>query len=294
MSNILITGGTGSFGKEFTKLLLKKEAFDKIIIYSRDEHKQEQMASELNGHESLRFFIGDVRDKDRLRLALQECTHVVHAAALKVVPTGEYNPIEFIKTNIDGARNLVEIMCEQGRTFGRVIALSTDKAVAPINLYGATKLCMEKLVIAANNLVGRKDIKFNVVRYGNVANSNGSVIPKFKECWLTSDRFPVTDTRMTRFWITLDEAVEFVFNRLNTVDTGNVYIPDMPSFNILDLVGAFQNGNVYDCDFTVIGVRPGEKIHEQIDINRFSNTNDTWLDREALRKKLIELGVVDG
>ena len=288
--SILVTGGTGSFGKAFTKLLLEKSDYDRIVIYSRDEHKQERMAEEFKS-DRLRFFIGDIRDKERLRLALQDCIHIVHAAALKVVPAGEYDPIEFIKTNIIGAQNLVEVMLDSYRQYGRVIALSTDKAVNPVNLYGATKLCMEKLFIASNNLAGARDIKFSICRYGNVANSTGSVIQKFKEQCKNKEPLTITDAKMTRFWITLEEAAEFVYNIIShKIEKGKVYIPNMPSFNIMDLASAFQSGDLH---YKTIGVRPGEKIHEQIDENRFSNGNERFLSWQELRKKLEDLNVIN-
>lgn len=291
MANILITGGTGSFGKAFVKKCLSESFYDKIIVYSRDEHKQERMADELKS-DRLRFFLGDVRDRDRLKLAVQDCMYVVHAAALKVVPAGEYNPMEFVKTNILGAQNIVDTLVSERNRFARVIALSTDKAVNPINLYGYTKGCMEKILLASNNLVAETaDIRFSIVRYGNVANSAGSVIPKFKQRWLRNESVPITDTRMTRFWIELDEAANFVYSKLNpSMPAGKVFIPEMPSFNILDLVRAFNNGSAGG--YSTIGIRPGEKLHEQIDETKHSNTNERFLTWQELREKLISLNVL--
>lgn len=290
MSSILITGGTGSFGKAFVKHLLDTTEIDRIIIYSRDEHKQEKMAAELNS-DRLRFFIGDVRDKNRLKLALYDCTYVVHAAALKIVPAGEYNPQEFIRTNIMGSLNLVEAILDQNDYYtpSKIIALSTDKAVNPVNLYGATKLCMEKLFLSANNLAGNRHTTFSVCRYGNVANSNGSVIPKFKNVKEQGGLYPITDMKMTRFWIELEDAAKFVWDRLQSMEGGEIFIPNMPSFNILDLVRAFENGYT---PISVIGIRQGEKLHEQIDDNRFSNTNERFLSWQEIRERLLALGVV--
>lgn len=289
MSNILITGGTGSFGHAFVECCLcnKDCRYDKIIIYSRDEHKQEQMARRFDNDDRLRFFIGDVRDKDRLKLAARECSYMVHAAALKIVPAGEYNPMEFIKTNIIGAQNVVDVVLSL--PYMQVIALSTDKAVNPINLYGATKLCMEKLFLASNALLGDNNFsRFSIVRYGNVANSNGSVIPLFKRAKELLRPLPITDVRMTRFWIELDEAAEFVYNKLQNMEKGKVYIPEMPSFNIMDLADAFT-----PTSYTVVGIRPGEKLHEQIDTDLFSNSeSQRFLTCEELRHKLLNLGVI--
>lgn len=295
MSNILITGGTGSFGQEFTKHLLEKDGeFDKIIIYSRDEHKQEKMARRFSSYpntERLRFFIGDIRDKDRLKLAAKDCLYIVHAAALKIVPAGEYNPMEFVKTNVLGAQNVIDVALSNPYT--KVLALSTDKAVNPVNLYGATKLCMEKLFLASNNLVGRNPwTGFSIVRYGNVANSNGSVIPVFKKAYEAGEPLPITDARMTRFWIELDEAASFVYYKLINMVNGSIFIPNMPSFNILDLAAAFDEHG--ERRIKIVGIRPGEKLHEQIDQDLFSNTNARFLPWQELRQRLIALGILDG
>lgn len=291
MSSILITGGTGSFGQAFVKRLLESSSFDRIVIYSRDEHKQEMMQRRFD-NDRLRFFLGDIRDKDRLRLAVADCIYIVHAAALKVVPAGEYNPMEFIKTNILGAQNLVDVLVgDRSRNYGKVIALSTDKAVNPVNLYGATKLCMEKLLIASNNLVGERNTKFSIVRYGNVANSNGSVIRVFKRAMDLGEPLPITNWEMSRFWIELEDAVDFVLEKLKEMQGGEVFIPEMPSFMVRDLARAFNQG---DKEFRhkIIGIRPGEKLHEQIDENRFSDQNDYWLSWADLNDKLDKMGML--
>lgn len=254
--NVLITGGTGSFGQAFLEAV--KDSAERIVVYSRDEHKQYDMQQKFSGP-NIRYFIGDVRDKDRLKMALCEIDTVIHAAALKHVPTAEYNPFEVIKTNILGAQNLIEACMEQDfdTPFKRkVIALSTDKAAAPVNLYGATKLCADKLFIAANNMVGKKDLTFNVVRYGNVFGSRGSVVPMF----MGKDSIPVTDIDMTRFSITLDQAVKFVLRVLEADDGGLMYVPKMPSYRLEDLVKAVAPKS----KIKKIGLRPGEKIHEEL------------------------------
>lgn len=290
MNNILITGGTGSLGQALAREIIEKyDTIDKVIIYSRDEHKQYKMAEELaplDKKDKLRFFIGDVRDKDRLDLAIRECYYIVHAAALKIVPSSEYNPFEYIKTNILGTQNLIDCVIEA--PFERkVLAISTDKAVAPINLYGATKLVMEKSILAANNIMGDRGPRFSVCRYGNVANSNGSVIPVFKEQKLKGEALTITDDRMTRFWIELDEAVQFVLHSLMNMQGKEIFIPKMPSFNVLDLAEAFS-----PIDIIRTGIRNGEKLHEQIDDKTFSNENDTWLDKRELEFKLKKFGAI--
>ena len=286
MYNILITGGTGSFGRAFVKYALKagKYMHGRIVIYSRDEHKQEQMAREfasIDTHGILRFFIGDVRDKERLLLALSGCDTILHAAALKIIPIAEYNPMEVIKTNIIGSQNVIDAAMHYH--IEKVIALSTDKAVNPINLYGATKLCAEKLFIASNQLARTK---FSIARYGNVANSNGSVIRVFKEQLDKNEPLTITHEDMTRFWITLDDAVQFVYECLIIMEGGEIFIPKMPSFKIKDLAYAMSPNVSY------IGIRPGEKLHEQIDEHRYSNTNDKWLNAVELRQNLIDMGIL--
>ena len=264
---ILITGGTGSFGKKFTELLLKRYKPKKIIIYSRDEFKQFEMSKIFND-KCMRYFIGDVRDKERLKRAFEDVDYVVHAAALKQVPAAEYNPMEAIKTNVLGANNIIDAALDSG--VERVIALSTDKAVNPINLYGATKLAADKLFIAANKMKGKRDIKFSVVRYGNVMASRGSVIPFFMK--LTKEgakELPITHLEMTRFWITLEEAAEFVMNSFKTMKGGEIFVPKIPSMRIVDLAKAINP----DAKFKIIGIRPGEKLHETlISIDESYNT----------------------
>jgi UDP-N-acetylglucosamine 4,6-dehydratase/5-epimerase len=253
-SSILITGGTGSFGKEFVKLLLNKYRPKRVVVYSRDELKQYEMNLEIS-KPNLRYFIGDVRDEDRLRRALNGVDIVVHAAALKQVPAAEYNPIECIKTNVMGAENIINASIDAN--IHKVIALSTDKAVNPMNLYGATKLCSDKLFVAANNLSGSKGPAFSVVRYGNVVGSRGSVIPFFKKLRETG-KLPITDRRMTRFWLTLQQGAQFVEKCLPMMRGGEVFIPKIPSMKITDLATAIGP----KCEQEIIGIRPGEKLHE--------------------------------
>ncbi len=255
---ILITGGTGSFGKAFTSEILKSYKPRKLIIYSRDEYKQFIMQKEFAQYESaLRFFIGDVRDKDRLYRALDGVDIVIHAAALKHVPIAEYNPLEAIKTNIYGAENVIDASIDLG--VEKVVALSSDKAVNPVNLYGATKLVSDKLFVAANSYVGKKKTKFCVVRYGNVAASRGSVIPFFKNLIdLGKKQLPITDFEMTRFWISLDEGVQLVFKAIKEANGGEIYVSKIPSFKIVDLAKAMCE----NCTLKEIGIREGEKLHE--------------------------------
>lgn len=252
--NILVTGGTGSFGKKFIGIVLKDYYPSKIIVFSRDELKQYEMAQQFDDPR-LRFFIGDVRDKDRLCRAFDGVEIVVHAAAMKQVPAAEYNPFEAVKTNILGAQNIIEAAIDRG--VRKVIALSTDKAANPINLYGATKLCSDKLFIAGNSYVGKRDTHFSVVRYGNVVGSRGSVIPFFKKM-RQKGVIPITDPRMTRFWITLDQGVRFVIGCLSRMHGGEVFVPKIPSMKITDLAEAIAPG----CKHEYIGIRPGEKLHE--------------------------------
>lgn len=253
---VLITGGTGSFGKKFTKTLLDRYKPKKLIIFSRDELKQYDMAYEFKDP-CMRFFIGDVRDVSRLKDALRGVDYVVHAAALKQVPAAEYNPLECIKTNIHGAENVINAAIYNN--VKKVVALSTDKAANPINLYGATKLASDKLFIAANNMVGSLSTRFSVVRYGNVVGSRGSVIPFYKNLIAKKEKtLPVTDIRMTRFCITLDHGVNFVLQNFSRMHGGEIFVPKIPSIKIIDLVKSFGS----DINHKVIGIRPGEKIHE--------------------------------
>ncbi len=254
--NILITGGTGSFGKQFVRTILKKYKPNKIIIYSRDELKQFEMAQKFNAS-CMRYFIGDVRDLPRLQKAMSGVDFVVHAAALKHVPIAEYNPMECIKTNVMGAQNIIDAVIDNKVPY--TIALSTDKAASPANLYGASKLVSDKLFVAANNLRGNHDIKFSVVRYGNVLGSRGSVIPYFQkliEEGATS--LPITEPNMTRFWITLQEGVEFVLKNFQRMQGGEIFIPKIPSMKMTELAKAIAP----DLPQKVIGIRPGEKLHE--------------------------------
>ncbi len=254
--NILITGGTGSFGKKYTQLLLKEYRPNKIIIYSRDELKQYEMAQEFNDP-CMRYFIGDVRDRERLIKAMNGVDIVIHAAALKHVPIAEYNPMECIKTNINGAQNVIDAALIN--EVEKVIALSTDKAANPINLYGATKLASDKLFVAANNITGGKQTQFAVVRYGNVIGSRGSVVPFFQKLLASgAQEIPVTDDKMTRFWITLEQGVRFVFKNFERMQGGEIFVPKIPSTHITDLARALAP----DLPVKIIGIRPGEKLHE--------------------------------
>lgn len=252
---VLITGGTGSFGRKFAEIILKKYKVEKLIIFSRDELKQAEMRSSFGPDARLRFFIGDIRDRDRLYRAFDQVDIVVHAAALKRVPECEYNPFEAIKTNILGAENIINAAIDRG--VKRIIALSTDKAANPVNLYGATKLCSDKLFIAGNSYVGKKDTRFSVVRYGNVMASRGSVIPFFQQK-KREGIIPITDPRMTRFWITLEQGVGMVLTALQKTEGGEIFVPKLPSMKITDLAKAIAP----DCKHEMIGIRPGEKLHE--------------------------------
>lgn len=253
--SILVTGGTGSFGKKFAEIMIKKYHPKRVVIFSRDELKQHEMRLSGYNHESLRYFIGDVRDVERLKRAMYEIDIVVHAAALKQVPACEYNPIEAVMTNVLGARNVIDAALDIG--VKKVMALSTDKAVNPVNLYGATKLVAEKLFIQANAYSGDREIRFSCVRYGNVLGSRGSVIPTFLE-QKKNGQITVTDPKMTRFWITLEQGVSFVIKCLEQMIGGEVFIPKIPSANIMDLVKVIAKGS----KIQTIGIRPGEKKHE--------------------------------
>ncbi|HEY9619559.1 MAG TPA: UDP-N-acetylglucosamine 4,6-dehydratase (inverting) [Crinalium sp.] len=280
-SSILITGGTGSFGKKCVKTLLERFTPKKIIVYSRDELKQYEMAQEFNSP-VMRYFIGDVRDRDRLNLAMRDVDYVIHAAALKQVPTAEYNPMECIKTNINGASNIIDVaMANEVR---KVIALSTDKAASPINLYGATKLVSDKLFVAANNIAGSLRTRFSVVRYGNVVGSRGSVVPFFEK--LVKDgasEIPITDPRMTRFWITLQQGIDFVLKSFERMQGGEIFVPKIPSMHIIDLAKALAP----DVPIKVVGIRPGEKLHEVMcpadDYHLTIEFNDHYVIRPAIQ-----------
>lgn len=256
-STILITGGTGSFGHTFVPMTLAKFNPKKLIIFSRDEMKQWEMAKLFADDPRVRFFIGDVRDKDRLYRALDGVDYVVHAAATKIVPTAEYNPFECIKTNIDGAMNLIDACIDKG--VKRVVALSTDKASSPINLYGATKLASDKLFVAGNSYAGSHDTRFSVVRYGNVMGSRGSVIPFFLSL-KDSGKLPITDERMTRFMISLEAGVELVWHAFNDMIGGEIYVKKIPSMKVVDLARVIAPA----ASFEIVGIRPGEKLHEQM------------------------------
>lgn len=324
---ILITGGTGSFGKKFAKRALENYNPKKIIIYSRDEYKQYLMQRDfIEYQDKMRYLIGDVRDKERFARACDNVDIIVHAAALKQVPAAEYNPLEAIKTNIDGARNIVDVAIDKG--VEKVVALSTDKAVNPVNLYGATKMVSDKLFIAANAYAGAKNTSFSVVRYGNVSGSRGSVIPFFKTLIDEgADSLPITDVRMTRFWITLDEAVDLVIKAIDNASGGELYIHKCPSFEVTDLAEAMLPG----CKIDDVGIRPGEKLHEVMitkedsrsayeyddyyiiypELNWFSNwtikeggkkvdegfyyasdNNSQWLSVEEIREALKDIDIV--
>ncbi|MBN1385102.1 MAG: UDP-N-acetylglucosamine 4,6-dehydratase (inverting) [Elusimicrobia bacterium] len=256
---ILVTGGTGSFGNKFTEIIFKRYKPKKIIIFSRDEYKQHEMSKVFPCNKyPIRFFLGDIRDRYRLCRAFEGVDYVVHAAALKQVPALEYNPTEAVRTNVDGADNIVDASIDAG--VKKVVALSTDKAVNPINLYGATKLVAEKIFIAAN-AYGGEAVKFSVVRYGNVVGSRGSVIPLFLDFKKQNIKeFPITDERMTRFWITLEQGVDLVIKALESSEGGEIYVPKIPSMRMTDLAKAIEP----DCKFKMIGIRPGEKIHETL------------------------------
>lgn len=312
---VLVTGGTGSFGKKFIKKALTL-GVKKIIVFSRDELKQYEMKQEFTDNR-IRFFIGDVRDKDRLYRAFDGVDIVIHAAAMKHVDACEYNPFEAVKTNINGAQNIIEAAIDRG--VEKVIALSTDKACSPVNLYGATKLASDKLFVAANAYVGEKKTRFSVVRYGNVVGSRGSVVPFFKKIKDTGI-VPITDERMTRFWITLEHGVQFVLDNLERMQGGEIFVPKIPSMNIMDLAKAIAP----ECEIEIVGIRPGEKLHEAMimeddarhtlefdsyyailpelswwsvedkggkklaeDFSYISNTNTHWLTVEELRE-LVE------
>lgn len=280
--SVLITGGTGSFGRNFAESILKKYSPKKVIIYSRDEYKQAVMAQELIDPR-LRFFIGDVRDLPRLQMAMREVAVVIHAAAMKHVPVAEYNPMECVKTNVIGAENVVQAAIDN--RVARVVALSTDKACNPINLYGATKLASDKIFVASNNLSGNVGTRFSVVRYGNVVGSRGSVIPYFRNLIAQgADQLPITDERMTRFWITLEQGVSFVLTSLEMMQGGELYVPKIKSMSIVDLARVMAP----KLPHKVVGIRPGEKLHEvMITEDDARNTRDLG-DRYVVEPTVVE------
>jgi len=290
---ILITGGTGSFGKAFARRVLAEFKLHKLIIYSRDELKQYELDQEIGHHACVRFFIGDVRDVDRLELALRETDVVIHAAALKHVPTAEYNPLECIHTNVNGAENVVKACIRKG--VRHVVALSTDKAANPINLYGASKLASDKIFIAGNQLSGRNGPRFSAVRYGNVIGSRGSVVPLFRKLVAEgATSLPITDARMSRFWITLEQGVSFVLSSLALMQGGEIFVPRIPSMKVVELANAVAP----DLPTREIGIRPGEKLHELMITEDDSRSTVALADRyvicpffyPALRQRYLEQG----
>ncbi|NDO91176.1 UDP-N-acetylglucosamine 4,6-dehydratase (inverting) [Cellulosimicrobium cellulans] len=257
-ASILVTGGTGSFGKAFLREVLDNHDPRRIVVFSRDELKQFEVRAQFGDDPRLRWFIGDVRDRRRLERAMHGVDYVVHAAALKQVDTAEYNPFEYIATNVTGSQNVVEAAIDAG--VKKVVALSTDKASSPINLYGATKLCADRLFVSANNYAAAYETRFCVVRYGNVMGSRGSVVPKFKALAAEGKSLPITDKRMTRFWITLPQAVQFVLDSFEMMEGGELYVPRIPSMKVVDLAEAIAPGAAQH----EVGIRPGEKLHEEM------------------------------
>lgn len=322
-SSLLVTGATGSFGRAFVHTCLTRTNVGRVIIFSRDELKQLTMRQELKDDDRVRYFLGDIRDRDRLRMALRNVDYVVHAAALKQVDTAEYNPMEFVQTNILGSENVIQASLEAG--VKKVIALSTDKASSPINLYGATKLAADKLFISSNHYAQAGETRFSVVRYGNVIGSRGSVVPFFRSVVARGGEIPITDPRMTRFVITLEDAVQFVLSSLEDMTGGELYVPRIPSVRVVDVAEAIAPG----VPLVDVGIRPGEKLHEEMisreDARRTlarkdsyvvqptmamwggreeisgepvpeefvysSDTNDEWLSVEEIRNLLTRLGL---
>ena len=285
--SILITGGTGSFGKHYTRTLLERYKPRRLVIYSRDELKQFEMEQTYN-HDCMRYFIGDVRDRDRLVQAMRGVDYVIHAAALKQVPAAEYNPMECIKTNIHGAENVIHAAL--ANNVEKVIALSTDKAANPINLYGATKLASDKLFVAANNVAGGHRTRFSVVRYGNVVGSRGSVVPFFRK--LIADgcaALPITDARMTRFWITLQQGVDFVLKNFARMQGGEIFVPKIPSVRVVDLASAMAP----TLPHKVVGIRPGEKLHEVMCPADDSHITLEFDDHYVIKPTIQFLGPID-
>ncbi|MEX0734711.1 MAG: UDP-N-acetylglucosamine 4,6-dehydratase (inverting) [Steroidobacteraceae bacterium] len=285
--SILITGGTGSFGRQYVKTILERFRPKKVIVYSRDELKQFEMEHDFH-QDCMRYFIGDVRDRDRLVQAMNGVDYVIHAAALKQVPAAEYNPMECIKTNIHGAENVIHAAL--ANEVEKVIALSTDKAANPINLYGATKLVSDKLFVAANNLAGGHKTRFSVVRYGNVVGSRGSVIPLFKRQIASGcDQLPITDTKMTRFWITLQQGVDFVLKNFERMHGGEIFVPKIPSVRIVDLASAMAPSLPHK----IIGIRPGEKLHEVMCPGDDSHLTLDFDDHFVIKPAILFSGLVD-
>lgn len=286
-ASLMITGGTGSFGKQYVKTLLERYKPRKIIVFSRDELKQYEMEQDYNAA-CMRYFIGDVRDRDRLVQAMNGVDYVIHAAALKQVPAAEYNPMECIKTNIHGAENVIQAAL--ANNVKKVIALSTDKAANPINLYGATKLASDKLFVAANNMAGGHSTRFSVVRYGNVVGSRGSVIPFFqKRIAAGCKSLPITDVRMTRFWITLQQGVDFVLKNFERMHGGEIFVPKIPSVNVVDLAHALAP----KLEHEIIGIRPGEKLHETMCPMDDSHLTLEFSDHFVIKPTIQFSGVVD-
>jgi UDP-N-acetylglucosamine 4,6-dehydratase len=283
-SSILITGGTGSFGKAFLKQVLETRNPARVAIYSRDELKQYEMKQAYGDDPRVRFFLGDIRDRDRLRMALHGVDYVVHAAALKQVDTAEYNPMEFVKTNILGSENVMLASIDAG--VKKVVALSTDKASSPVNLYGATKLTADKLFISGNHYSYSYGTTFCVVRYGNVMGSRGSVIPYFRDLAAKGEALPITDLRMTRFWITLPQAVEFVLRSFATMQGGELYVPRIPSMKVTDLARAIAP----DAELIEVGIRPGEKLHEEMISAEDARRTVRQEDRYVVMPTLAEWG----
>ena len=285
MKSILVTGATGSFGKQCIKYLLNNNKFKRIIIFSRDEYKQFVLSNELVNHKNykrLRFFLGDIRDFDRLKLACRDVDVLIHAAALKHVPYAEYNPFEYVKTNVIGTENIVKVAIDQN--IKKVVSLSTDKAVSPLNLYGATKLVSDKIIVSANQFGVKNGNCFSVVRYGNVLNSRGSVVPYFKEFIKTNNYFPVTDKKMTRFWIELENCVEFVFSSMEIMIGGEIFIPKIPSVKIIDIAQAI-NPRI---PIKEIGIRPGEKMNEVMITPDDSRSTFEISDRYIIEPEFLE------
>lgn len=285
--SVLITGGTGSFGKACVETILNSYNPKKVVIYSRDELKQFEMQQDYNSN-VMRYFIGDVRDADRLSQAMRGINIVIHAAAMKQVPAAEYNPMECIKTNIHGAQNVITAAI--ANEVGKVIVLSTDKAANPINLYGATKLASDKLFVAANNITGGHKTRFSVVRYGNVTGSRGSVVPFFKKLIANGAReLPVTDPRMTRFWITLQQGVDFVLKSLNRMHGGEIFVPQIPSMKIMDLVESLAP----EMPIKIIGIRPGEKLHEVMCPADYAHLTLEFNDHYVIKPTISYVGQVN-